>query len=230
MKPIFFITLLLILSLSVHAQQHTDRVDWAHYEALAKTHPDTVNNFLRRAFTPEGKLDPRFPLDDIGWAYLVQSYLSEGKEWLHTEEAFDLWKLGNAELAYAKAKQALTINPLNLQCLQIARRAAFALLKDNKDPQLRLAFNQCFTLEKALIDAIHKSGDGSLERPFVVTSMDDEYILMQTALGLRQLKMQSLLKGGIDQLEIEANPAAYPHPLIHFDARRCLELVQKRMQ
>ena len=67
------------------------------------------------------------------------------------------------------------------------------------------------------------TGDGSKEHPFSVTSVGDEYNLLQFFFGIFKVNGQSVV-GTCDRLVLGETNKNYSSPDIYFDVKRVFEI------
>ena len=130
--------------------------------------------------------------------------------------------------ALAKAKEALAINPLNIQALDRAGRSIDELIDAGDKSYTKDDGKQFFNRAMRLFNTIAKTGLGNKEYPFCVTSVADEYEFMHNYLELYDFENQALV-GHCDVFTLAKTSQYYSDKKLYFDATRPLEMLSKAL-
>lgn len=220
MKKFFLVLAVLFSSLSAFAQREIITVDWDTIKKIVKESPDGVRDLVRRLSAPT--LDTTLTYNDRVVAFYGQSLLSNGREELQVGDMSRLFAKKDFANALAKAKEALEINPLNLQALDRAG-TCIALLRESGDESYSVdEAKQYFSRAMRIYNTIAMTGLGDAEYPFCVTTVADEYEFMRNYLELYEIEGQALV-GYCDVFTLGEASEYYSDKKIYFDATRPLE-------
>lgn len=189
-------------------------VDFKTVKEEANNHPEDIATLIESV----ARLDTTLSVEKIAMAYFCSSYSSNYLKASNMERAlYDLRNKKDYENLLLKSNEVLRINPLNCTALSTAMCACIALKKtDNeKDYYTKRLSN--------ILYAISRTGDGSKEYPFYVTSVADEYLLMQYWFNLWEYKQQSLIKN-CDKIDLKKTSELYSNKEIYFEITRVLEI------
>jgi len=216
MKKLSILIFIVLYSLSAMAQQGKSfiHVDFKTIKEEVNSHPEDIAQLIESV----AKLDTTLGVEKTGMAYFCSSYSSNYLKASNMER--DLYNLRNKkdyENLLLKSNEVLRMNPLNCTALSTAMYACIALKKtDNEKDYYTKRLS-------TILYAISRTGDGSKEYPFYVTSVADEYLLMQYWFNLWEYKQQSLI-GHCDKLDLKKSSELYPNKEIYFEITRVLEI------
>lgn len=220
MKKLFLALAVLLSSLTAFAQREIITVDWDVIKEIVKESPDDVRDLVRRLSAPT--LDTTLTYNDRVVAFYGQALLSNGKEESLVGDMSRLFAQKDFANALVKAKEALEINPLNLQALDRAG-TCIALLRESGDESYGVdEARRYFSRAMRIYNTIAVTGLGDAEYPFCVTTVADEYEFMRNYLELYEIESQALV-GSCDVFTLGEASKYYSDEKIYFDATRPLE-------
>ena len=216
MKKLSILIFIVLYSLSAMGQQGKSfvHVDFKTIKEEVNSHPEDIATLIESV----AKLDTTLSVEKIAMAYFCSSYSQNYLKASNMERAlYDLRNKKDYEKLLLKSNEVLRMNPLNCTALNTAMYACIALKKtDNeKDYYTKRLSN--------ILYAISRTGDGSKEYPFYVTSVPDEYLLMQYWFNLWEYKQQSLIKN-CDKIDLKKTSELYSNKEIYFEITRVLEI------
>ncbi len=216
MKKLSILIFIILYSLSAMGQQGKSfiHVDFKTVKEEANNHPEDIATLIESV----ARLDTTLSVEKIAMAYFCSSYSSNYLKASNMERTlYDLRNKKDYENLLLKSNEVLRINPLNCTALSTAMYACIALKKtDNeKDYYTKRLSN--------ILYAISRTGDGSKEYPFYVTSVADEYMLMQYWFNLWEYKQQSLIDH-CDKFDLKKSSELYKDKEIYFEITRVLEI------
>lgn len=225
MKKIIIAALLAVCSMSAFAQERTFMpIDWQKIEKMVTTMPDSVKSLTARLTAPQ--LDKTLTMEERQMAVYGQSFLSEGSEQSLADDAWDFYGKDQYADAVASAKKALDINPFNTSALIAAAYAIHDLIESGdttyQESECQLYYNRSMRV----FNTIATTGDGSLEHPFYVSSVAEEYSFMRYYLNLWKYSSQNLV-GQCDVFTLDEGSEYYSDKTISFEASRVLQLEMK---
>ena len=216
MKKAIVLLCSLVLITSAWSQQPQNFIP-VNFKSIAedvKAHPTEIDTLI----TAVAQLDSTKSVNDIARAYFCTSYLPNFFKAQKLEDGlYKLLKAKNYEKLLNKADEALKLNPLNCTALTLATIACDKLEKSDATRHLysqRLA---------NILHAISRTGDGSKEHPFYVTTVADEYQLMRQWFNIWKIKMQ-MMAGKCDVIELAETSSMYKEKVMYFDTSRVTEV------
>ena len=212
--------------LAAFGQREIITVDWDNIKEIVAKKPDEVRELVKRLSAPT--LDATLTYEDRIIAFYGQSLLSSDKERDLVYDASKLFSKGDFMNALAKAKEALAINPLNIQALDRAGRSIYELIDAGDKSYTKDDGKQYFNRAMRLFNTIAMTGDGSKDHPFCVTSVADEYEFMHNYLELYEFESQSLV-GNCDVFILSETSKYYSNKELYFDATRPLEILSQAL-
>lgn len=194
-------------------------VDWNEIKTLAQEDPGFVGRVCDRIDIQDTTLS----YTEIARAYLAQSFLTADKEDNIVRTMKKAADEGEFEKSLSLSREALEINPVNIDALFYAAISIAELLDKGDTSQSVDEAQKFYDRMMTILVGIVYTGDGSEEHPFVVTKISDEYALMRLALDLYDYDSQSLV-GHCDMFDLAATSDVFQADEIWFDATRILEL------
>lgn len=226
MKKLLLSVAVLFSCLAAFGQREIITVDWDNIKEIVAKKPDEVRELVKRLSAPT--LDATLTYEDRIIAFYGQSLLSSDKERDLVYDASKLFSKGDFMNALAKAKEALAINPLNIQALDRAGRSIYELIDAGDKSYTKDDGKQYFNRAMRLFNTIAMTGDGSKDHPFCVTSVADEYEFMHNYLELYEFESQSLV-GNCDVFILSETSKYYSNKELYFDATRPLEILSQAL-
>ena len=227
MKKLLLSVAVLFSCLAAFGQREIITVDWDNIKEIVAKKPDEVRELVKRLSAPT--LDATLTYEDRIIAFYGQSLLSSDKEKDLVYDASKLFSKGDFMNALAKAKEALAINPLNIQALDRAGRSIYELIDAGDKSYTKDDGKQYFNRAMRLFNTIAMTGDGSKDHPFCVTSVADEYEFMHNYLELYDFENQALV-GHCDVFTLAKTSQYYSDKKLYFDATRPLEMLSKALR
>ena len=222
MKRLFLAIAVLFSCIASYGQRDVISMDWDILKDIVKTTPDEVKELVTRMCAPT--LDTTLTYNDRVIAFYGQSLLSNNKEFGEVMEMSKLFSKGDYANALLKAREALTINPLNLRALDRAGTCIALLIESGDASYSADEAKQYFNRAMRIYNTIAMTGLGNEEYPFCVTSVQDEYEFMQNYLDLYEYESQALI-GSCDVFTLKETSKYYSDRKIYFDATRPLEFL-----
>lgn len=221
MKKIILIIVLVICSISSYAQdRELFPVDWEKIETTVATMPDSVKSLVQRLAGPT--LDKTLTWDERRLAIYGQSIISGNKERGLVDKAIGLFNEDKYKEAIQVAQKVLEINPLNVSALNICQRS-IGLLNKTGVTTFSMSEGQIYyNRERRIYNTIATTGDGSIDYPFYVTSVPEEYCFMRYYMNLWEYESQSLV-GTCDEITLAETSEYYSEEKIYFEVSRLLK-------
>lgn len=225
MKKLLFFACALICATNVSAQKSGFvTIDLNEIKTTVAEHPEKIKKLIARTST----LDSTLSNKDRMTAYCGQSYISNDGEVLDEMDIDKYLHEGAMGMALTTAKNILKRNPLNIKALHTAGNTMFKIYKDSittsKNGKLyKDSISNYFSRLGALLWAIKSTGDGSQAHPFLVTKIDDEYMVMHLLLNLKDFGTQTQTDH-FDVFSLKTKSSHYDKPYIYFDITRVLEI------
>ena len=210
----------LLSCLTAFGQREIITMDWDVVKGVVKEYPDVVKQLVTRLSAPT--LDTALTFHDRIIAFYGQSLISDGQEEELVDEASRQFSKKNYAEALVKAREALTINPLNLVALDRAGRCIALMIESGDTSCNPDEARQYFNRAMRIYNTIAMTGVGNKEYPFCVTTVADEYEFMRNYLELYEYKEQALI-GLCDVFTLKETSEYYSEEKIYFDATRPLE-------
>lgn len=206
-------------------------VNWENVREFVKNNPDSVKALVNRMLSVE---DPKFKDDETMLAFFGQSFLSDGNEEPLMMELRDSLKQGNYIVVNNVLDRILKINPLNIEA-RYWKNVILLTDKDKSETPILYSdeeFKHQQDVLARIVNAIYLSGNGSLEAPFYVTRVNDEYTFMSLFLNLERedLGMQAVTninKRPYDYFVIKNKNKYFNHHKIYFEITRVYETEKK---
>lgn len=233
MRKLILLLIVLIGAVSAHAQNAGGmvKVDWKEIKALASENPDSISLLVKRMTSLDDIAS--LTLEEAALAFYGQSVLSDGNEeplimQLYLERANN-----TPEKVRAIVEEALELNPLNLEANIMKLRMVTTDVNvsggDKSKERQSLLYNG---IVAKMLNVIASTGDGTEQKPFYVTRINDEYMLMEYYLGLDRKKRisQSLEHKGdhsYDCFDLKEKSEKYDRLQIYFEINRALETEKK---
>lgn len=226
MKRFLFSLAVLFSCFAAFGQREIISMDWDVVKDIVKEAPDDVRELVNRLSAPT--LDTTLTYNDRIIAFYGQSLLSNGREVLLVDEMSKLFSQGDYVNALIKAREALAINPLNLEALDRAGMCIALLIESGDTSYSKDEAKQYFNRAMRIYNTIAMTGLGNEEYPFCVTSVADEYEFMRNYLELYEYESQALV-GVCDVFTLKETSEYYSDKKIYFDATRPLEMLSKAL-
>lgn len=232
MKNIILSLVLSFFCLSVFAQREVTPVDWKKIKTLVETDADYVKTQVAKLSAQQ--LDTTQTYDERIQAYYGQSFLSNEKEKSLVDKAVKSFNDKNYQEALAQSESALDINPLNITALRLVAYSISLMLKEGFECKYTLDDGQLFYYRMMrCLNTIAKTGLGTKDSPFYVTSINDEYEFLRYYLEIWEYKSQALVGtsvGACDKFELAESSEYYSDEEIYFECSRVLELETLRFK
>ena len=223
----------LLLSLAVlfscstaFGQREIISMDWGVVKEIVKEDPDDVRELVSRLSAPT--LDTTLTYNDRIIAFYGQSLISNGREDALVDDMSKLFSQEDYANALIKAREALAVNPLNLQALDRAGMCIALLIESGDTSYSKDEAKQFFNRAMRIYNTIAMTGRGDEEYPFCVTSVADEYEFMRNYLELYGYESHAVV-GICDVFALKETSEYYSGKKIYFDATRPLEMVSKAL-
>ena len=191
MKRFLFSLAVLFSCFAAFGQREIISMDWDVVKVIVKEAPDDVRELVNRLSAPT--LDTTLTYNDRIIAFYGQSLLSNGTEDALVDDMSKLFSQKDYVNALIKAREALAVNPLNLQALDRAGMCIALLIESGDTSFSKDEARQYFSRAMRLYNTIAMTGLGDEEYPFCVTSVADEYEFMRNYLELYEYESQSLI-------------------------------------
>lgn len=233
MRKLILLLIVLIGAVSAHAQNAGGmvKVDWKEIKALVSENPDSISLLVKRMTSLDDIAS--LTMEEAALAFYGQSVLSDGNEEplimrLYLERAKN-----TPEKVRAIVEEALELNPLNLEAnmmkLKMMTNDVNVFGGDKSKERQSLLYNG---IVAKILNVIASTGDGTEQKPFYVTRINDEYVLMEYYLGLDRKKRisQSLVHKGdhsYDCFDLREKSEKYDRLQIYFEINRALETEKK---
>jgi hypothetical protein len=210
------------LTLLAQEEREMIPVDWKEVKKVAEQDPQRIKNLVERMSAE--KLDTTMTWQERILAFYGQSYIAPISD---ISEGMDLDKLMNEkkyEECLSSSKEVLKKNPLCIKALQLASYSIVYMLRDSthhydvSKEEGQIYYNRMFRI----FNTMAKTGDGTKERPFYVTSVSDEYMFMRYYLDLWNISKQTL-SDNCDVIELKETSKYYSNKEIYFEITRVLE-------
>jgi hypothetical protein len=166
------------------------KVDYESIKKEVEADPEGMVALANRAAAG----DPKLKLEDVAKAYYACSYFKGFCRPDSTMELHKLSSMGKYDELLEKLNEELALEPLWLgglmQKIEVCRTVG--------------DIGELMQLDEViqhLLVAISKTGDGTKEHPYYVTSVDDEYILLRNLLCMEPLGQG--LMGHCDVMKVE---------------------------
>ena len=220
-----FVFMLLLLAVAVSAQ--TDKafmtVDWGKIKAEVEANPQHVQQLVDILINVDA--DTTLTAEDKILAVYGRTYLNNGRDMFMELDMSKARNEGKFDVAATHADKVLASNPLNTNAI-VSKIYNFRILA-NKEPDKSWMLSdslKVYTVRLSrILDTIFMTGDGSKEHPFSVTSVGDEYNLLQFFFGIFKVNGQSVV-GTCDCLVLGETNKNYSSPDIYFDVKRVFEI------
>ena len=220
-----FVFMLLLLAVAVSAQ--TDKtfmsVNWDKIKAEVNANPQHVQQLVDILINVD--TDTTLTAEDKILAVYGRTYLNNGRDMLMEFDMSKARNEGKFDVAATLADKVLASNPLNTNAI-VSKIYNFRLLV-NKEPDKSWMLSdslKVYTVRLSrILDTIFMTGDGSKEHPFSVTSVGDEYNLVNFFFGILKVNGQSVV-GTCDRLVLGETNKNYSSPDIYFDVKRVFEI------
>ena len=220
-----FAFMLLLLPLAVSAQ--TDKtfmsVNWDKIKAEVNANPQHVQQLVDILINVDA--DTTLTAEDKILAVYGRTYLNNGRDMLMEFDMSKARNKGKFDVAATLADKVLASNPLNTNAI-VSKIYNFRLLV-NKEPDKSWMLSdslKVYTVRLSrILDTIFMTGDGSKEHPFSVTSVGDEYNLVNFFFGILKVNGQMVVDG-CDRLVLGETNENYTSSDIYFDVKRVFEI------
>ena len=208
---------MLFFSLSVTAEN--GKSFWKHVKQEVKKNPDKVSSCIDRL----ARMDTTLTLEESLLAFYGQSYLLNDKDEPMVNSMNILYNKASYEAAFDTAFEILSINPLNIRALilsaLILHQVDSTFKYGNSQDDVHYFFQRAFSL----LHVIAQTGDGSQERPYMVSKISEEYDFLHYYLNIWTIQSQSLnMKVPCDELQVETDKGG--SRTVCFEVTRVLEL------
>lgn len=224
MKKFILSFLLFSFSLVSYAQREIVPVNWEEIKKVVAESPDSVKTLVTRTI----QKDTTLSIHEFILAFYGQSIISKGKESELVFDCLGLFSGGDYKEALLKAREALAINPLSIKALEVAGMSILILIKSGDPSYSADEANDYYVRESALLYTISRTGDGSKEHPFYVTSLPDEYVFMTSGLGVKKIIGQSSYDFRYDIFTLGKKSKNYSKKEVWFDVSRHFEYLHER--
>jgi hypothetical protein len=233
MRKLILLLIVLIGAVSAHAQNAGGmvKVDWKEIKALASENPDSISLLVKRMTSLDDIAS--LTLEEAALAFYGQSVLSDGNEEPLIMQLYLERAKNTPEKVRAIVEEALELNPLNLEANIMKLRMVTTDVNvsggDKSKERQSLLYNG---IVAKMLNVIASTGDGTEQKPFYVTRINDEYMLMEYYLGLDRKKRisQSLEHKGdhsYDCFDLKEKSEKYDRLQIYFEINRALETEKK---
>lgn len=233
MKKLISLLIVLMGAVSAHAQNAGGmvKVDWKEIKALASENPDSISLLVKRMTSLDDIAS--LTLEEAALAFYGQSFLSDGNEEPLIMQLYLERAKNTPEKVRAIVEEALELNPLNLEANIMKLRMVTTDVNvsggDKSKERQSLLYNG---IVSKILNVIASTGDGTEQKPFYVTRINDEYMLMEYYLGLDRKKRisQSLEHKGdhsYDCFDLREKSEKYDRLQIYFEINRALETEKK---
>ena len=227
MKKFILSFLLFSFSLVSYAQREIVPVNWEEIKKVVAESPDSVKTLVTRTI----QKDTTLSIHEFILAFYGQSIISKGKESELVFDCLGLFSRGDYKEALLKAREALAINPLSIKALEVAGMSILILIKSGDPSYSADEANDYYVRESALLYTISRTGDGSKEHPFYVTSLPDEYVFMTSGLGVKKIigqACQASCDSRYDIFTLGEKSKNYSKKEVWFDVSRHFEYLLER--
>jgi len=233
MRKLILLLIVLIGAVSAHAQNAGGmvKVDWKEIKALASENPESISLLVKRMTSLDDIAS--LTLEEAALAFYGQSVLSDGNEEPLIMQLYLERAKNTPEKVRAIVEEALELNPLNLEANIMKLRMVTTDVNvsggDKSKERQSLLYNG---IVAKILNVIASTGDGTEQKPFYVTRINDEYMLMEYYLGLDRKKRisQSLEHKGdhsYDCFDLKEKSEKYDRLQIYFEINRALETEKK---
>ncbi|MGM9802674.1 MAG: DUF4919 domain-containing protein [Muribaculaceae bacterium] len=200
-------------------------INWEIIEKTVTENPDSVKKLALRMTDTSKKIDLTW--DERRLAVYGQSILTENKDDALVVDANKAFSEGKYSEAITLAHKVLDVNPLNLKALNVVEYSIWKLMEAGDTITYTKAQAMEYSLRAFRIyNTIATTGDGSMQHPFYVTCVSDEYLFMRFYLNLWKYKGQKLV-GMCDVFTLAEASEYYDSETIVFDTSRSLMLLMK---
>lgn len=220
-----FVFMLLLLSLGVSAQ--TDKtfmsVDWDKIKAEVEANPQHVQQLVNILINVDA--DTTLTAEDKILAVYGRTYLNNGRDMLMEFDMSKARNEGKFDVAATLADKVLASNPLNTNAIvsKIYHFRKLANTEPDKSWMLSDSLKVYTVRLSRILDTIFMTGDGSKEHPFSVTSVGDEYNLVNFFFGILKVNGQTVVDS-CDRLVLGETNENYTSSDIYFDVKRVFEI------
>ncbi|MBO4403169.1 MAG: DUF4919 domain-containing protein [Bacteroidales bacterium] len=188
---------------------------WKNIRNQVKKEPDKVRLLVDRL----ARMDSTLTFEESALAFYGQSYLLRDKEEPLVAAMNKLYSSASYEAAFDTAFLVLNINPLNIRALLVSAlilsRVDSSFAYGNAQDDVHYFFRRALTL----LHIVAQTGDGSEQRPYMVTKISEEYDFLHYYLDIWDIRSQSLnMKMPCDLLTLGDSRQIY------FEITRVLEL------
>ena len=220
-----FVFMLLLLAVAVSAQ--TDKafmtVDWGKIKAEVEANPQHVQQLVDIFINVDA--DTTLTAEDKILAVYGRTYLNNGRDMLMEFDMSKARNEGKFDVAATLADKVLASNPLNTNAIvsKIYHFRKLANTEPDKSWMLSDSLKVYTVRLSRILDTIFMTGDGSKEHPFSVTSVGDEYNLVNFFFGILKVNGQMVVDD-CDRLVLGETNENYTSSDIYFDVKRVFEI------